>query len=143
MNTTEIVEKIVAYGHKNIIATHKTTFEITKEDNLSKRGDCIIAVAADKAITDLNPKFREKIRKENAKMTILIEAGDTFEIIKAYGTAQLNLMHKTDIVVRKSDYLCGRTLAIKADKAACDFSREFVDKLKIPKQELKITLRIY
>jgi hypothetical protein len=52
----------------------------------------------------------------------------------------LQFTHQTDLVVRKSDYVCGRTLAIRADKAASDFSRELVEKLKDPNQEVKVTL---
>jgi len=31
-------------------------------------------------------------------------------------------------------------LAIRADKAACDLSRELIEKLKNPQQKVKITL---
>jgi hypothetical protein len=75
VHTSEIREAIVGYGHKNIQATHKTTLEFTKDKHLSKKGDCIIAVAADKALTDLSGEFKEKLRKPHAKLIILIEAG--------------------------------------------------------------------
>jgi hypothetical protein len=139
MTTTET---ILAYGHKNIQATHKSTLEITKETELSKRGDCIIAVSADKAINDLSSEFKENLRTKNAKITMLIEAEDTVEVVNAFGSARLILMHPTDIVVRKSNYICSRTLAIQADKAACDLSRKLVKKLRNPKQKVKITLTV-
>ena len=139
MKATEI---ILAYGHKNIQATHKSTVEITTECEISKRGDCIIAVSADKAIADLGSEFKESLRGEKAKLTILIEAGDTVEVVNASGNPRLILTHPTDIVVRKSNYVCSRTLAIQADKAACDLSRDFVKKLENPKQKVKITLTV-
>ena len=139
MTTTEI---ILAYGHKNIRATHESTLEITKEAELSKRGDCIIAVSANKSMTDLSSEFKKNLRKENAKITILIEAGDTVEVVNALGSSRLILTHPTDIVVRKSNYICNRTLAIQADKAACDLSRKLVEKLRNPKQKVKITLTV-
>jgi hypothetical protein len=43
-------------------------------------------------------------------------------------------------VIRKSDYISNRTLAIRSDKAAQDLSRDLVQKLKNPKQKAKITL---
>jgi len=138
----EVMETIFSYGHKNIQATHKSTFAITKEAQLSKRGDCIVAVSADKALADLSSEFRENLRKENAKITILIEAEGVAEMVNAFGSPQLTLSHPTDIVVRKSNYICNRTLAIKADKAACDLSRNIVEKLKKPKQKVKITLTV-
>lgn len=139
MTTTEI---ILAYGHKNIRATHKSTLEITKEAELSRRGDCIIAVSADKALNDLGSEFKEKLSKENAKITMLIEAGDIVELVNVLGSSRLILTHSTDMVVRKSNYICNRTLAIRADKAACDLSRRLVEKLKNQKQKVKITLTV-
>jgi len=138
----EITEIILAYGHKNIQATHRSTLEITKEAQLSKKGDCIIAVSADKAVADLSSKFKENLRKENAQMTMLIEAGEVVEVVNASGNPRLILTHPTDMVVRKSSFVCSRTLAVQADKAACDLSGKLVEKLKNPKQEVKITLTI-
>ncbi|HUT17100.1 MAG TPA: DUF371 domain-containing protein, partial [Acidobacteriota bacterium] len=62
MRTSEKREDIVGYGHKNIQATHKTTLEFTKDKHLSKKGDCIVAVAVDKALTDLNAELKENLR---------------------------------------------------------------------------------
>lgn len=136
----KIMEVIDAFGHDNILSTHEMTFEITKESHLSKRGDCIIAVKATKGATDLSPKFKETARKETAKITITIEADDVKEVINAKGNPYLMFSHPTDLVIRKSDYVCGRTLAVKADKAACDLSRQLVKKLKNPDQRIRITL---
>jgi hypothetical protein len=130
----------VGYGHRNIQATHKTTLEITKDKHLTKRGDCIVAVAADRALSDLSAEFKETLRKTNAKLTITIEVDGTTEQINAQGSPNLILAHPSDLVVRKSDYVCNRTLAIHADKAACDLSRELIEKLKNPQQKVKITL---
>jgi hypothetical protein len=133
-------EAIVGYGHKNIQATHKTTLEFTKDKHLSKKGDCIVAVAADKALTDLSAEFKENLRKPHAKLTILIEVDGIIEQVNAYGSPRLILTHPTDIVIRKSDYVCSRTLAVHADKAAQDLSKALVEKLKNPQQKVKITL---
>ena len=138
----EVTEIILGYGHENIQATHKTTFEITKEAQLSRRGDCIIAVSANKTMTDFSSDFKENLRKEKAKIMILIEAGDAAEVVNAFGSPRLILTHCTDMVVRKSNYICNRTLAIQADKAACDLSRKLAEKLRNPKQKVKITLTV-
>jgi hypothetical protein len=138
----KITEIINAFGHENVLSTHKTTFEITKEAHLSKRGDCIIAVKATKGASELPRKFKEAARKENAKMTIIIEADKVKEVIKAHGSPRLLFSHPTDLVIRKSDYVCGRTLALRADKAACDLSRQLVEKLRNPSQKIRITLSV-
>jgi hypothetical protein len=129
-----------ARGHENVQSTHKTTFEVTKEATLTKQGDCIIAVESTKAARDLPPEFKESARKEGARITVTIEAGELKETVNAKGSPRLEFTHPTDLVVRKSDYVCGRTLAIVADKAAIDFSREIVEKLKDPNQTIKVTL---
>jgi len=139
MKTTEIA---YAHGHANIQSSNRTTFEITKETFLTKRGDCIIAVGANKGAADLNPKFKEAARNERARMMITIEAGDEVETVNACGSHQLSFTHPTDLVVRKSNYVCSRTLAIRADKAAKDLSRKLVEKLRNPDQKVRITLAV-
>lgn len=129
-----------ARGHKNVTSTHETTFEFTKEANLTKQGDCIVAVEATVAPADLPVEFKEATRNEGARITVTIEADELKEVVKANGSPQLEFTHLTDLVVRKSDYTCGRTLAIGADKAASDFSRELVEKLQDPNQVVKVTL---
>ncbi|MEM3696281.1 MAG: DUF371 domain-containing protein [Candidatus Bathyarchaeia archaeon] len=138
----EIREVIFAYGHKNIQATHPTTLEITKEERLTKKGDCIIAVSANKALADLSAEFKEILRREKAKISLLIEAEEVADVVNAFGSPKLILTHSTDMVVRKSGYICSRTLAIQADKAAIDLSRHLIEKLKNPEQEVKIMLTV-
>ena len=140
MSTKELSEVIVAFGHANIQAIHPSTLMFTREKHLSKTGDCIVAVASDKAVADLSPEFKDKLRKPNAKLTILIEADGLVEQINASGSSCLILTHLTDMVVRKGHYICNRTLAIHADKASNDLSRTFVEKLKDTEQEVKVTL---
>jgi hypothetical protein len=140
--SAELKEIILARGHRNILAIHPTTLEFTKEDDLSRRGDCMIAVSADKAMPGLSAEFKERLLKENASLTILIEAGGIAETVNAYGSAHLTLVHPTEMVVRKSNYICNRTLAIKADKASADLSRDLIEKLKDPAQKVKITLTV-
>ena len=135
-------EEVTASGHENIEATHPTTLEITKETRLSRRGDCIIAVGTDKSLADFSEEFKESLRQSNAKLTLTIEINGITEQISAHGSPNLILTHQSDMVVRKSSYVDNRTLAVNADKAACDLSRELVEKLQNPKQKARITLRV-
>jgi hypothetical protein len=118
------------------------TLEVTKEAHLTKRGDCIIALAANKGAKDLSPEFKKLAQNEKARITITIEADGEVEVVNAHGHPQLSFTHPTDLVVRKSDYTCNRTLAVHADKAAIDFSKELVERLQNPKQEVKVTLTV-
>jgi len=139
MKITEVIE---AYGHQNVRSTHKTTFEITKEVDLTSRGDCIVAVSATKGAADLKTKFKEAAKKENAKITVTIEADGVREIVRARGSPRLSFTHPTDLVIRKSGYICGRTVAVRADKAASDLSRKLVEKMRSSRQKIEITLTV-
>jgi len=136
----EATQIIYARGHKNVQSTNKTTFEITKETHLTKRGDCIIAVDATKGTADLSPKFKTVAQSQHARITIKIEIDGEKETVTAWGNPKLLFTHPTDLVVRKSDFVCGRTLAIRANKAACDLSGKLVEKLRNSDQKVKITL---
>ena len=135
-------ETIHAYGHKNVTSRNRMTLEVTKETHLTKRGDCIIALAADKGAKDLSPEFKKLAQNEKAKITITIEAEGQVEVVNAYGSPQLSFTHPTDLVVRKSGYTCNRTLAVRADKAAKDFSRRLIERLQNPRQEVRVTLTV-
>lgn len=136
----EEVEEIEAFGNPLIKSTHRSTFEITRDEHLTERGDCIIAVGANKAARDLSERFKEVARRPNAEIIIIIEAGGEKDIVRAQGSPNLTFTHQTDIVVRKSSYICGRTVAIKADKAARDLSGRLIEKLRVPGELVKIVL---
>jgi len=124
-----VCERVTFSGHRNITATHKTTFEITKSKSLTKRGDCIIGVAADKACADLDQRVKDALRKGGVVyLTICI--GDLSFKVRAEGSPQLTLTDEEDIVVRRSSYTCPRTLAVRADAAACDIPRSLVNLLR-------------
>jgi hypothetical protein len=132
----------LAQGHGNVLALHKGTIEFTKEPHLSRRGDCIIAVDADKGMDELSLEFKKNLRKDDAKVTITVEVGEVAETIHASGNSRLILTHPTDFVIRKSGYICARTLAIHADKSAAELSRELVRNLGKPEEKVKITLTV-
>ena len=143
MSAKETRENIMAWGHENIQAIHPSTLMFTTEKRLSKTGDCVAGVASDKAVADLNQTFKDMLRKPNAKLTIIIEAGGLTEQINAFGSPKLILTHSTDIVIRESDYICSRTLAIRADKSAGDLPRELAEKLKNAQQKINIALVLW
>ena len=94
----------------------------------------------DKSAEDLNEEFKDIMRRENAKLTIVFQVGNQKEVVEARGDPKLTFNHAADLVVRKSDYICPRTLAIKANKAAKDLSRHFVANLKNFQNTITVTL---
>ena len=143
MSAEQTKETVLAYGHENIKATHPSTLMFTKDKSLSKTGDCIVAVAADKAVADLSQEVKEKLKKPEAKLTISIEADGLTQQINASGSPKLVLADLTDMVIRKGDYISDRTLAVDADKSSNDLPREFIEKLKNPEQQIEITLIVH
>jgi hypothetical protein len=134
-----IKEEILAHGHPNITSEHTTTFEITKAVEMEKKADCIIAVHADKACVNLSEDLKNAL-KHSKNVKITIEADGATDSMIACGSPALKLTHTEDIVVRKSDFIDGRTLAILADKAANELKRELVEKLRDENTEVKITI---
>ncbi|NYB26615.1 MAG: DUF371 domain-containing protein [Methanobacteriaceae archaeon] len=128
-----------AKGHKNVTSTHKSTFEVTTDENITKAGDCIIGVQSDVKLGDLPLELKGAIRDENTKIKVVLETENAEDEIVGYGHPDLTLKHPTDMVCRRSKFRCSRTLMINADKAAVDLNKELIDDLKKEK-ELKVTI---
>ncbi|MFH0897695.1 MAG: DUF371 domain-containing protein [Candidatus Bathyarchaeota archaeon] len=135
-----VFEEIEAWGHPNVTARNRTTFEVTKEDQLTRRGDCIIAINASKGARDLNEELKKLVKREDAEITVIIEVGPYREMVKGKGNTGLTLNHATDLVIRKSNYICDRTLMVGADNVAIDFSRDMVKKLQKQSQKVIASL---
>lgn len=124
-----------AFGHPNILATHRSTVEITKDSEMTKKGDCIIAVAADFSLS----RIKEIIAAAgNGKIKLTIAAAGLKEEITALANKGFGSGH--EIVLRKGSFLSERTLGIRADKAAADISRELAEKLKDSSTAVSVTV---
>ena len=117
-------------GHTNILSLHKKTVEITKDPHLTVNGDCIIGVNANLACIDLPEKFKKKVQNSNSEIIFTIKVGSHSFTIHGKGSEKLALKHKNDIVLRKSAFVCSRTLAINCDMASDDIPREIVKELQ-------------
>jgi hypothetical protein len=137
-----VVETLVAWGDPNVRATHRTTLEFTKEVHLTPRGDCIVAVRADRGPLELRKDFRKAVRAEDAKIEVVLEVENLREVISGFGSPAITLSHPTDFVVRKSQYVCPRTLMIGADKAACDLPRPMIERLRHADTPCKIMITV-
>jgi hypothetical protein len=133
-------ESLTAYGHKNIRGTHRTTLEITKAADVTSKGDCIIAVSASKSLSDLDDSFKALLTKSLSKVTLTLEVDGVNDEIKGFGDARLPLTSNEDMVCRKSNFVCERTLMIRANKAAADLDRRIVQALKDSKNEVYVSM---
>ena len=121
--------KIMAKGHENVLSLHKSTFEITKDNDLSLAGDCIIGLDIDKSMEDFPDEFKEKLANDDTKVIVELKTPNASDTIEGYGHHDLTLSHPTDIVCRKSTFVCSRTLMIKSNKAAIDLNRDLIKDL--------------
>lgn len=124
--------EIPFYGHENVRAFHPRTIEITTESELTLQGDCIIGVSAECGCKDIPKKIKEMIKNERSTVTLSIQVNDEVFQVTGSGNKDLILEHPHDIVVRKSNFLCPRTLAINCDKASNDIPRKMVKMLQDP-----------
>jgi len=122
-------ERIHARGHENVTATHASTFEVTTDDYLTPAGDCILGIGADRAPADFDPAFVEACRSHDATVTITLRAAGETETITARGHPDLAFDSPRSAVVRTSDYVDDRTVAIRAGAAAADIDRGMVSAL--------------
>jgi hypothetical protein len=111
------------------MATHPTTFEITKHTELTRRGDCIIGVNANKGPLDLSYDFKELCRHDESTIRVELEAAGITESIEGRGSPKLSFDHQSEFVGRTSSYVSNRTIMLRADKAASDLNRELIDAL--------------
>jgi hypothetical protein len=132
-----VLERIKAYGHENILCTHDTTIEVTKNRFLTKKGNCILGINATKASKDLNEKLKSHIW-EGKKVKVILKTDKFKDSFYGFGHKDLPLNHEEDNVFRKSDFKCNRTVLIKCSKSSKELSQNLINSLKESKKELII-----
>ncbi len=130
-----------AWGHPHVSSQHRTTLEITWDKEIGKQADCIVGVKADRTMLDFPEELKSAISRDDALIRVILSTNNNWDEIKGQGHHKLSLDHPTDIVCRKSEFICSRTLMIKADKAACDLNPDLIEDLKA-KKELKVEIRV-
>ena len=135
----EAQEIIRCRGHSLVLGTHPTTFEVTREDHLTVNGNCIIGIGADKGCAGLSPAFKNVLAHDDAILITRLECEGVVAGIRSSGSSQLVLDHPTDMVWRKSGFVCGRTIGIQSDAVALTLPRELMKNLVLGK-EMVVTL---
>ncbi len=141
---TERLEEIAFEGHPSIRASHSSTVELTKEADITPKGDCILGVSADKAARDLDSGVKELLRSTGAFVMFTIIVAEESFVFRARGSRRLSLSDARDLVIRRSDFVSPRTLAIHSDAAARDVPRSLVARLRrgergVMRIEVKVT----
>ena len=136
-----LLDIITAKGHSLIQCTHTTTIELTKDTYLTKNGTCILGIEASKACYDLNPLLKKKINEEK-KITVIIKAGDVVDSFYGFGDKRLTFLNKKDMVFRKSDFVCDRTILIKCSKSSNELDRNIIKNLTTSKKQFSIIFKV-
>ena len=119
-------------GHQNIRSLHTKTIEITKDSTLTTSGDCIVGINAKQGCSSLPDEIKSKLKDPNCIVKFSINVDDHTFTVSGKGHPDLILTHEHDIVIRKSDFICPRTLAINCDKASDSIPREIIQLLQNP-----------
>ncbi|MGQ4912952.1 MAG: DUF371 domain-containing protein [Candidatus Thorarchaeota archaeon] len=129
---TGIMERVSfnAYGHTNVIGSHKTTLEITTEDFLTRQGTCIVGVRCDLSLRDIGEQIRHLAKSPDTEIVLRLRVRDMEEEIRGRGSPGLTYSDPVSMVTRTSSYECGRTVMVRADKAARDLDRSFIEMLR-------------
>ncbi|CAN5262204.1 DUF371 domain-containing protein [soil metagenome] len=125
-----VQDDVMFHGHPNILSFHKRSVEITRDGDLSRRGDCIIGVGSNKGCGLLDQRLRHAIGTDSAQIRMEIIVDELSFIILGRGNDDLLALDKRDIVIRKSSFCCPRTLSVSCDKAASDIPSDMVERLK-------------
>ncbi|BDR91355.1 DUF371 domain-containing protein [Vulcanisaeta souniana] len=125
-----IIDKVQAWGHINVRAGHRRTIEVTKDDYLTPRGDCIVGIKADRGLVDINPELKDIIRRDNAVVIVVFIVDEYLDLVIGMGSSKLTLGSRSKMIIRRSAYTDDSTLMIKANKAAIDLDRKLIDRLK-------------
>jgi hypothetical protein len=136
-----ILETITAKGHQLIRCTHTTTIELTKDTHLTKNGTCILGIEASKACYELNPLLKKKITS-GEQIYVIIKVGDIVDSFYGYGNKSLTLLNKKDMVFRKSDFVCDRTILINCSKSSSELDRNIIKKLTNSKEQFSIIFEV-
>jgi hypothetical protein len=129
-----------AWGDDKITSKHRTTLEITKEGVKTGYGDCIVATRSEVGLRDLPEGLKRQAKVRGATMKVILEAGGCSQMIRGMGDPALTFASSHEMVIRKSSYVCGRTLMVHADKAAAELDGSFVDLIRDGKRDMKVTI---
>ena len=125
-----VQDDVTFYGHPNIRSLHAKTIEITKDEHLTPRGDCIIGVKANKACVDLDEALKHRLKSNSAVVRIEVMVGNESFLTTGMGDQRLTISNPHDIVIRRTNFTCPRTVSVLCDKASSEVPRKIVNALQ-------------
>jgi uncharacterized protein len=80
----------------------------------------------------LDEKLKTELKQVGAQVKMEITVKDKSFYLDGIGNSQLSLLDEHDIVIRKSNFVCPRTLAVNSSFASSDIPRSIIDLLHEP-----------
>ena len=102
----------------------------------------LLVLNATSSCADLPEELKQKLKNPDSKITFSISVDDEEFVVVGRGHPDLILTHQDDIVIRKSDFICPRTLAIKCDKASDLVPRKMISLLQNPLTKGIFTIKV-
>jgi len=124
--------EISFHGHKNVRSLHPKSIEITTDSDLTVNGDCIVGVGASCGCLGIPEKMKKMLQDPQSEVTCTILVGEHSYKITGRGSEKLSLKNPHDIVIRKSNFTCPRTLSIGCDTASDSIPRQMIKALQNP-----------
>lgn len=124
--------EISFHGHKNVRSLHPKSIEITTDSDLTVNGDCIVGVRASCGCLGIPDEMKTLLQKPQSEVTCTILVDDLSYKITGRGSEKLTLKNPHDIVIRKSNFTCPRTLSIGCDTASDSIPRQMIAALQNP-----------
>jgi hypothetical protein len=87
-------------------------------------------VRASKACADLDEALRRRLRSNDSVVRIEIMVGSESFVINGRGDERFTLQNPHDIVIRKTNFVCPRTMSVRCDKASSDMPRTMIKMLQ-------------
>ena len=124
------VDVVEFRGHPNVRAEHPTTLEVTRDEFLTPRGDCIVGVAGSKGASEIDNCVKEVLRSGGKLVAVVLVEGGPFDYLVAEGSNLMTFTEGRKVIIRRSTYVDGSTIGIRATKAAKDIRRDVVEALR-------------
>jgi uncharacterized protein len=134
--------EISFHGHENVRSLHPKSIEITTDDDLTVNGDCIVGVRASCGCRDIPDEMKLLLQDPQSKVTCTILVDDLSFKINGKGSEKLTLTNPRDIVIRKSNFTCPRTLSVNCDTASDLIPRQMIKALQNPKTKAIFRIEI-
>ncbi|MET1101854.1 MAG: DUF371 domain-containing protein [Pyrodictiaceae archaeon] len=117
-------------GHPNILANHEGTLEITSDNFLTPRGECIIGIAA-KYLGGEGKDSKGAFSKLIIIALPLLPREPMLEKVYGLSSGMAN-PNARRLIVRKSAYIDDKTIMVSATKAASDLNKKFKEAMRSP-----------